>query len=109
MTHAIAVQAQGSIKTSARDLDYIQAQGWRDTHRIPASAVEGVEVAFDSIATGTVSTYQGARVEIESLARLIVGLGPQATLQRGFAMARDTDDRPITSREIAQQNQEFIV
>ena len=40
---------------------------------------------------------------------LVVGLGPQATLRRGFAIARDAENRPITSREAAVQSRAFTV
>jgi exodeoxyribonuclease VII large subunit len=32
---------------------------------------------------------------------MVVGLGPQATLRRGFTIARDQEGRPVTSREEA--------
>jgi len=41
--------------------------------------------------------------------RLTLGLGTQATLQRGFAIAKDAEDRPITSREAAMRSPEFAV
>jgi exodeoxyribonuclease VII large subunit len=42
-----------------------------------------------------------ARYATESHARLVVGLGPGATLRRGFAIVRDADGRPVTNRESA--------
>jgi exonuclease VII large subunit len=36
-------------------------------------------------------------------------LGPQSTLQRGFAIARDYQDNPITSREAAMQHASFQI
>jgi exonuclease VII large subunit len=41
--------------------------------------------------------------------RLIVGLGPQSTLHRGFSIVKDPDGRPITSRAAAIQKAEFTV
>jgi exonuclease VII large subunit len=32
---------------------------------------------------------------------MVVGLGPHATLKRGFAIARDHEGRRVTSREAA--------
>lgn len=39
--------------------------------------------------------------EIEALAREILGVGPEATLRRGFAMVRDPRGKPLTSRRDA--------
>ena len=36
-------------------------------------------------------------------------MGPQSTLQRGFAIARDNDDKPLTSREAAMNHDTFQV
>lgn len=42
-------------------------------------------------------------------ATIIVGMGPQSTLQRGFAIVRDDDDKPLTSREAAMNHTSFQV
>ena len=39
--------------------------------------------------------------EIEALAREILGVGPEATLRRGFALVRDPRGQPLTSRRNA--------
>jgi exodeoxyribonuclease VII large subunit len=39
----------------------------------------------------------------------VVGLGPQSTLQRGFAIARDDENNPLTSKEAAMQHASFRV
>jgi exonuclease VII large subunit len=36
-------------------------------------------------------------------------MGPQATLQTGFAIVRDDDDNPFTSREAAMNHTSFQV
>ncbi len=36
-------------------------------------------------------------------------MGPQSTLQRGFAIARDNDDKPLTSRDKAMNHASFQV
>ena len=40
---------------------------------------------------------------------MVVGLGPQATLKRGFAIVHDEEGRPVTSREEAVQLPSFQV
>jgi exodeoxyribonuclease VII large subunit len=84
---SIALQAKARIEAASRDLDHMQSQ----------------------IVAGTASICQDARGQVEAFARLVVGLGPQATLQRGFSIAKDGDDRPITSREAAMRSEEFAV
>jgi exodeoxyribonuclease VII large subunit len=39
----------------------------------------------------------------------VVGLGPQSTLQRGFAIVRHDDDKPLTSRAAALSHATFQV
>ena len=46
------------------------------------------------IESGAISITDDVRKDIENFARIIVGMGPQSTLQRGFAIARDNDDKP---------------
>jgi exodeoxyribonuclease VII large subunit len=57
--------------------------------------------AIRMIKNSAMSMADGATKDIESFARIVVGMGPQSTLQRGFAILRDTDDEPVTSREAA--------
>jgi exodeoxyribonuclease VII large subunit len=52
---------------------------------------------------------EAARREIEASTRIVVGLGPQATLRRGFAIVRDAENRPVTSRAAALEDAEFSV
>ena len=41
---------------------------------------------------------------IEAFAREVLGVGPEATLKRGFALARDPDGQPITSSRKAREH-----
>ena len=54
-----------------------------------------------SVASGVSLALDNARKEIDTLARIVVGLGPQSTLNRGYAIVRDDTDKPITNREAA--------
>jgi exodeoxyribonuclease VII large subunit len=53
------------------------------------------------VKSGAGLALSSARYATESHARLVVGLGPGATLRRGFAIVRSPDVRPITRRELA--------
>jgi exodeoxyribonuclease VII large subunit len=46
-------------------------------------------------------------LSIEGLAREILGVGPKATLSRGFLLARDAQGHPITSADKARATQQF--
>ena len=68
-----------------------------------------LECDLAAVAGGAGSLVEAARKEIEASTRMVVGLGPQATLRRGFAIARDDEGRPVTSREEAVRLPSFQV
>ena len=49
-----------------------------------------------------------ARKDVENLALSVVGPGPQSTIQRGFAIARDEENAPLTSWEEAIAQASFV-
>jgi exodeoxyribonuclease VII large subunit len=48
-----------------------------------------------------------ARTQVEHRVQTIVGLGPEATLRRGYAIARDPENRPVGSKGEAVRHQEL--
>jgi exodeoxyribonuclease VII large subunit len=72
-------------------------------------AVDDLDESLALIESGTFSITDAARKDIENFARIVVGLGPQSTLQRGFTIVRDDDDEPLTSREAAMNHASFQV
>ena len=72
-------------------------------------AVDDLDKSRSLVESGAISITDDARRDIENFARIIVGMGPQSTLQRGFAIARDNDDKPLTSREAAMNHDTFQV
>ena len=72
-------------------------------------AVDDLDKSLSLLESGAISITDDARKDIESFARIVVGLGPQSTLQRGFAIARDNDDKPLNSREAAMNHDTFQV
>lgn len=62
----------------------------------------GASALFRASLDATYAVLRMARTALESYARQVVGLGPGATLQRGFAVVRDPGGRPVTSREAAR-------
>jgi exodeoxyribonuclease VII large subunit len=106
---ALALQATARLVAAGHDLDHARAQMAGASGRWVATASGQVEDSLVSIAARAVTTAEAARDGIETYARIAVGLGPQATLKRGFSIARDTQGRPVTSRAAAMRNPEFTV
>src|SRR4029077_2843131 len=91
------------------DLEHEQAQIIREAGRWITIASDGLEGAYTSLSSGMISSAETAKRDIETFARIVVGLGPQATLRRGFAIARDAEDHPIASKGEAMKHDGFRV
>jgi exonuclease VII large subunit len=107
--HAIAVKAPGGPDAAWCELDQLKAQIGRNTGRLAVKAADDLEAARSLMESGTISITDGARKEIENFARIVVGLGLRSTLQRGFAIARDDQDVPLTSGVAAIKHASFRV
>src|SRR5687767_10801859 len=105
--NTVAWQATAKPGAAGRDLAHLKAQmGW-DAARLVTTAAEALDCGLATVAHGASQLVEVARREIEASTRIVVGLGPQATLRRGFAIARDAEDRPLTTREAALRFWEF--
>ena len=109
LAHTVTLKAQTRLDAAGRDLDQIKTQVGRDTGRMVTKAVDDLDKSLSLLESGAISITDDARKDIENFARIIVGMGPQSTLQRGFAIARDNDDKPLTSREAAMNHASFQV
>jgi exodeoxyribonuclease VII large subunit len=109
MVNSITLQSRAAIRAADLDLGYLKAQMSRDAIRMVTKAADDLDCDFDEVVQVARTLVETARREIEASTRIVVGLGPQATLRRGFAIARDSEDRPITSREAAMRSREFSV
>ncbi len=107
--NVVALQATAKAEAAGRDLAHLKAQMDRDTTRLVTKAVDDLDCNLDAVAQGAAALVEMARREIELNTRIVVGLGPQATLRRGFTIARDAEGHPITSRESAMSKPEFTV
>ncbi|AGA28215.1 exodeoxyribonuclease VII large subunit [Singulisphaera acidiphila] len=107
--NAVALQATAKVEAVAAELEHCQAQMARDAGRWVKTARGDLEESLADVAGRAVATAEAAKKGVETYARIVVGLGPQATLSRGFSIVRDTADRPITSRAEALRNAEFTV
>jgi exodeoxyribonuclease VII large subunit len=94
LAHSVMLKAQGRLDAAAVDLNQIKTQVGKDIDRMVTKAAEDLEHCLALVESGTNSVTDEARKDIENFARIIVGMGPQSTLQRGFAIARDDDDKP---------------
>ena len=109
LVHTVTLKAQTRLDAAALDLDQIKTQVGRDAGRMVTKAVDDLDKSLSLLESGAISITDDARKDIENFARIIVGMGPQSTLQRGFAIARDNEDKPLTSREAAMNHDTFQV
>ncbi|MHC5543748.1 exodeoxyribonuclease VII large subunit, partial [Singulisphaera rosea] len=65
--------------------------------------------ALADVDARTGSAIELANGQIETFVKIVVGLGPQATLKRGFAITRDAQGRPVTSASAASTLEELTV
>ena len=63
-----------------------------------ASAACDVEDALGAVEVGVGTVIATARMHLDFNIRQVVGLGPEATLRRGYAIARDAAGHPLGSK-----------
>ena len=83
-----------------------QLERWMDTVRAAADSLiltqtQDIEQLMARSLELAGQRLDEAGHDIEALAREILGVGPDATLKRGFAMVRDPRGKPLTSRRQA--------
>lgn len=93
--NSVALQATAKVQAAGSDLDNRQAQIAREAGRRVATASDDLIKFLASIASLAVSTARPAKDGIETFVKVVVGLGPQATLRRGFTIVWDAADRPV--------------
>jgi exodeoxyribonuclease VII large subunit len=109
MVHTVTLKSQNRLDAAGRDLDQVKTQVGRDAGRMVAKAEDELDKSVSLLEVGASAITDDAQKDIESFARIVVGLGPQSTLQRGFAIARDDEDKPLTSRDAAMNHASFQV
>lgn len=105
----VVLVATAKVEAAGKDLEGLRSQVGRDSLRLATKAADDLDCDLTAVKLGAVALVEAASREVEANTRIVVGLGPQATLSRGFAIARDAENRPITSREAAVRNAEFVV
>jgi len=58
-------------------------------------AVDDLDKSLTLLGNGAISITDDAKKGIENFAEIIVGMGPQSTLQRSFAIARNNENKPF--------------
>jgi exodeoxyribonuclease VII large subunit len=94
-----AMSAQLREATLALDMQRTRLMG--EIEHAVAKAADDLEQSLALVASGASLATDTARKAIDNLARIVLGLGPESTLKRGFAIVRDDADKPLTSREVA--------
>ena len=101
---SMAAQLDGALD----DLDMLRDRVVRDAGHQAALAGASLEHQAEAVRSGTASTLRAARAGIESQAERVLGLGPEATLRRGFALVRDAEGMPITNRAAAEHHELLV-
>lgn len=109
LAQSVRLQWENWLDAVERDLVQTKSHVEWDTDRMMSMASDGLDQSISGLVNGASTIAAGAGKDIENFARIVVGLGPQSTLQRGFAIARDDDNKPLTSREAAMNNASFQV
>jgi exodeoxyribonuclease VII large subunit len=100
----IQTASAAQIRQATIGLDAEKGRLMEDTKRALAAAADELERSLDVIAAGAVAITDAARKDLDNYARIVVGMGPQSTLKRGFTIVRDESDRPLTSLEAAMSH-----
>ncbi|WP_422924124.1 exodeoxyribonuclease VII large subunit [Singulisphaera sp. PoT] len=109
VAQAVTLKAQGSMKTFADALDRLRSQSEVDATRAITKAQDDLNCERGALLEEAGNVLEQARQEVEAGTRMVVGLGPQATLRRGFAIARDGKGRPLATRKAAARLPTFEV
>ena len=98
---SIRENSQGGIQASLHQLDRLMDQLRGNAESlIQSQDLELEQLKGRALELATLRLDEAGH-EIEALAREILGVGPDATLRRGFAMVRDPRGKPLTSRRDA--------
>lgn len=102
MAQAVALNAARRIEIAGSQIDRDREQAARAVaHRIVLAASR-LDDLVGWLARGAEASRRDAATRVESFVQRIVGLGPQATLRRGYAIARDRGGRPLGTRRQAE-------
>lgn len=100
----IKLQAAHTLRLAADHIERDIADVQHLARQQLEQARRGVPVLMHSVETDARRTLHHAREHSQALMREITGQGPTKTLQRGFALVRDTDGRAITSAQNSPAN-----
>jgi len=105
----IKMRCESDLLKATGEIDrYFEWVSTSTLHNL-SSFEQAIDQFFLSIREHGAMQLFNANREIESLCREILGLGPRATLNRGFAIARSADGQAIVSAEQAKQYPELNI
>lgn len=93
---------QGLIKAEG-EIDRVMDAIKHQASGIMANVETDIDRYLEVIRDAAVRQMRDAEQSIEGLAREVLGMGPKATLERGFALVRDDQNKPITSSKKAKE------
>ncbi|WP_165248137.1 exodeoxyribonuclease VII large subunit [Paludisphaera soli] len=87
----LALKAESAIDAARCDLEHNLTELRRESSRSAEKAADHLSAGLAEIEAGAASMVEAARTNVDGQLRLVMGLGPNPTLRRGFAIA--TADR----------------
>ena len=88
-----------NVLNTARTVSATRLDGIRDRASLDLiRSKEGIQLELRDVTTYSRRTLTGAKTSSTALFREISGQGPEKTLGRGFAIVRNADGKPVTSR-----------
>jgi exodeoxyribonuclease VII large subunit len=108
-SHADQIQsgARALFRLARSELELFLAQAQAASRSRIKFALLALETERNRTIDHARARWESARRDVEQLAKIIVGLGPESALERGFVIARDLADRPLTSRKAALEHAAF--
>lgn len=92
-----------AVATSATDLRHVEVD--RDARHQLTVAESNLQRQSDAVSSSIAAVLNEAQLRVDFYVQTIVGLGPTSTLNRGYAIARDSENRPIGSKANAVKQQ----
>lgn len=94
----IAITATSDIASARSHVETSRDRIERECEHQLAIARGDLHGSLDSLVTGVRAAHKQSRTLVEHAVQTIVGLGPESTLRRGYAVARDPENRPVGSK-----------
>jgi exodeoxyribonuclease VII large subunit len=97
----VAHRASRRLEARRSSIQGLRERISRDAGHQTVLAGKGLGESLDKVVGGARSLCRDAARRVEAVVRQVLATGPEATLRRGYAIARDPQGRPLGSRQEA--------